>query len=117
MRSSDQSPSGLTLLTILSLVLFLGALVCSVFDIAYWFKYASWSIVKLSDAFRYYGLREPYFFDWRGIQGLWNYLRDAPLSLLLLVIWFLFTGVTGSLFGSRIQNDRWSNGPHRGKRR
>jgi hypothetical protein len=117
MRSSDQSPSSLTLLTVIGLALFLSAVIFFIFDVLYWLKYATWSATKLSDVFRYYGVREPYFVEWRGLQELWSYLRDAPLSLLLLVIWFLFTGVAGSLFGSRIQNDRWSNGPHRGKRR
>jgi hypothetical protein len=117
MRSSDQSPSDLTLLTVLSLALFLSAVIFFVFDMLYWLKHASWSATKLSDVYRYYGISEPYFVEWRGFQELWGYLRDAPLSLLLLVIWFLFTGVAGSLFGPVIHNDSRDGGPGRGRRR
>jgi hypothetical protein len=111
MRSSDQSPFILTLLTALGLALFLSAVIFFIFDMLYWLKYASWSATKLSDVFRNYGIPEPYFIEWRGVRELWGYLRDAPLSLLLLVIWFLFTGVAGSLFGPVIQNDSRGGGP------
>jgi hypothetical protein len=117
MRSSDQSPGSLTLLMVLGLALFLGAAIFFVFDILYWLKYASWSATKLSDVFRYYGISEPYFVEWRGLQEFWGYLRDAPLSLLLLVIWFLFTGVAGSLFGSVAQAHGRGGSPGRGRRR
>jgi hypothetical protein len=117
MRSSDQSPFSLTLLTILGLALFLSSIIFFAFDIFYWLKYASWSATKLSDVFRYYGIPEPYFVEWRGLQELWSYLREAPLSLLLLVIWFLFTGVAGSFFGPVTQNDSRGGGPGRGRRR
>ena len=111
MRPSDQSPAGFTLLTALSLGLFLSALTVFGFDTSYWLKYASWSVIKLPDIFRYYGISEPYFIGWDGARELWGYLRDAPLSLLLLVIWFLFKSVAGSLFGSGMQNDSRSGGP------
>src|SRR3954447_25967838 len=84
MRSSDQSPSSLTLLTVIGLALFLSAVIFFILDVLYWLRYASWSATKLSDVFRYYGIAEPYFVEWRGLQELWGYLRDAPLSLLLL---------------------------------
>ena len=117
MRSSDQSPSSLTLLTVIGLALFLSAVIFFILDVLYWLQYASWSATKLSDVFRYYGVQEPYFVEWRGLQELWSYLRDAPLSLLLLVIWFLFTGVAGSLFGSVSQNDGRGGSPGRRRRR
>src|SRR5690242_16875852 len=104
MRSSDQSPASLTLLTVIGLALFLAAVIFFIFDVFYWLKYALWSVTTLSDVFRYYGVSEPYFVEWRGLQELWGYLRDAPLSLLILIIWFLFTGVAGSLFGSVSQH-------------
>src|SRR4051812_25126277 len=117
MRSSDQSPFSLTLLTVLGLALFMSALIFFILDVLYWLRYASWSVTKLSDVVRYYGISEPYFIEWRGLQELWGYLRDVPLSLLLLVIWFLFTGVAGSLFGSVGQNDGRRGSPGRGRRR
>src|ERR1041384_1735886 len=110
MRSSDQSPHGLTSLSLLSLALFLSAVIAFGFDISYWLKYASWSVTTLHDVFRSFEVPEPYFVAWRGLQELWGYLRDAPLSLLLLVIWFLFTGVVGSLLDSGMQNDNRSGG-------
>ena len=116
MPQSDQSPVALALLTIIGLALFLSAIIVFAFDVSYWLKYASWSVTKLSDVFSYYRIREPYFADWRGLQEVWGYLRDAPLSLVLLVIWFLFTGVAGSLFGSVTHNDR-RGGPGTGRRR
>src|SRR3954451_22332800 len=117
MRSSDQSPSSLTFLTLIGLALFLSAVIFFILDILYWLQYASWSATKLSDVFRYLGVREPYFVEWRGLQELWSYLREAPLSLLLLVIWFLFTGVAGSLFGFVSQNDGRGGSPGRRRRR
>ena len=117
MRSSDQSPSSLTLLTLISLALFLSAVIFFVLDVLYWLRYASWSVTKLSDVFRYYGIAEPYFIEWRGLQELWSYLRDAPLSLLFLVIWFLFTGVAGSLFGPDTRNQHRGGGPGGRRRR
>ena len=88
-----------------------------VLDVLYWLRYASWSVTKLSDVFRYYGIAEPYFIEWRGLQELWSYLRDAPLSLLFLVIWFLFTGVAGSLFGPDTRNQHRGGGPGGRRRR
>src|SRR3954452_17907684 len=115
MRTSDQRPPDFTLLTILSLALFLSVVVVFVFDISYWLKYASWSVIKLPDIFRYFGISEPQFIGWRGAWEFWGYLRDAPLSLLLLMIWFLFMGVTGSLFGSVVQNNSRGGDPGSGR--
>jgi hypothetical protein len=70
-------------------------------------------VATLPDVFRSFGVSEPYFVEWRGLQELWGYLRDAPLSLVLLVIWFLFTGVAGTLYGSGIQNGNRSDGSAR----
>jgi hypothetical protein len=115
MHSSDRNPPSFTLLTTLSLALFLSSIAVFVFDIHYWLKYASWSAIKLPDVFRYYGISEPYFSGWSGARELWGYLRDLPLSLLLLVIWFLFTSVAGSLFGSGMQNNSRGGGPSSGR--
>src|SRR3954453_4538986 len=117
MRSSDQSPSSLTLLTVISLALFLSAVLFFVLDVAYWLRYASWSVTKLSDMFRYYGITEPYFIEWRRLQELWSYVRDAPPSLLFLVVWFLFTGGPGSLFGPDPRNPHRPAGPGGRRRR
>ena len=100
MRSNAQPASGLTLLTTVSIALFLSAMAVIVYDIIYWLKYASWAATTLVDVYRFCGIPEPYFVGWSGAQEVWIFLRDAPLSILLLVIWFLFTGVAGSLFGS-----------------
>ena len=115
MRQGDQSSFSLTLVTILSITLFLSSVIVVIYDVSYWLRYASWSITRLSDVFRYNNISEPYFSGWRGVQKMWEYLRDAPLSLLLLVIWFLFSGVAGSIFGTDIQNDHRGGGPGRGK--
>jgi len=104
MHSSDDSSSALTLLTIIGLALFLSSATFFISDVIYWLKYASWSPTSLADMFRYYRISEPYFVEWRGLQELWGYLRDAPLSLVLRLIWFLFTGVAGSIFGPVVQN-------------
>ena len=100
MRPSNQPSSGLTLLTTVSVALFLSAMAVLLYDITYWLEYASWAATTLVDVFRFCGIPEPYFIGWSGAQEIWGFLRDAPLSILLLVIWFLFTGVAGSLFGS-----------------
>jgi hypothetical protein len=117
MRSGDQSPPGFTLLTILSLALLVSAVIVFAFDLSYWLKYASWSAITLPDVFRYYGISEPYFVGWSGAQEIWGYLRNLPLSLLLLVIWFLFTTVAGSLFGSGMQSNGRGSGSGPGSRR
>jgi hypothetical protein len=117
MRSGDQSPSGFTLLTALSLALLLSAVIVLFLDLLYWLKYASWSAITLPDVFRYYGISEPYFVGWSGAQEIWGYLRDLPLSLLLLLIWLPFKTVTGSLFGSGMQNNSRGGGSGPGSRR
>jgi hypothetical protein len=117
MRSGDQRPPGFTLLRILSLALFLSAVIVLFFDLLYWLRYASWSAITLPDVFRYYGISEPYFVGWGGVQKLWEYLLDLPLSLLLLLIWLLFKTVAGSLFGSGMQNNSQGGGSGPGSRR
>jgi hypothetical protein len=111
MRPSDQGPPSLPSITILSLVLFLSAAVVFILDTLYWLKYASWSAIKLSDIFRYYGISDPYFLGWSGALEPWGFLRNAPLSLLFLAIWFLFTGIVRTLFGSAMQNGSRGSGP------
>ena len=115
MRPTDQTPPGVTLLTTFSLVLFLAAVTVFAFDIFYWLKYASWSVMKFADVFRYYEIAEPYFIGWNGAREVWGYIRETPLSLLFLAIWFLFTGMVGSLFGSGMQNHRRGDGPRNGR--
>ena len=100
MRPIDQGPPSLTSITILSRALLLSSVAVFILDALYWLKYASWSAIKLSDIFMYYGISNPYFIGWSGKLEPWGFLRDAPLSILLLMIWFLFTGIARIFFGS-----------------
>src|SRR4051794_5246415 len=117
MRSDNQRPLGFTLLTDLGLALLLSSVIVFVLDFVHWFKPSYWSAIKLSDVFRYCGISEPYFIVWSGVQKFWWYPRALPLSILLLLIWFLFTTLVGILFGSGTQNRGRGSGSGPGSRR